>query len=108
MQVVLVHLGSRLPAYAAASARQVESLTGRRPLVVGAWQARRLRGDRLRRFRRAEQLTEMGLRRFWRYACERFFVLEDAMREHGLERCLHIESDNVLYADPEAYATWLA
>jgi hypothetical protein len=63
--------------------------------------------EKLRRFRAVESLTDMGLGGFWRYSAERFFALEDFMAEAGLERSLHIESDNLLYVDPGRYAEWL-
>lgn len=66
-----------------------------------------MRGEKLLRFRAVESLTGMGLGGFWRYSAERFFVLEDFMAEAGLDRCLHIESDNLLYVDPAQYMDWL-
>jgi hypothetical protein len=107
VHVVLIHLGSRSPRHLRACAAQVETITGRRPAIVGRVRTWRLRGPRLRRFRAVESLTDMGLRGFWRYSAERFFVLEDFMAEAGLERCLHIETDNLLYIDPARYADWL-
>jgi hypothetical protein len=105
--VVLIHLGSRLPPYVRAAAAQVETVSGQAPLLVGPVRGRRYRGQRIQRFRRMEQLTAMGLSGFWRHTCERFFVLEEAMRQGRLGRCLHIESDNVLYVAPQAYESWL-
>jgi hypothetical protein len=64
-------------------------------------------GEKLRRFRVVESLTDMGLGGFWRYSAERFFVLEDFMAEAELKHCLHIESDNLLCVDPARYAEWL-
>jgi hypothetical protein len=107
VQIVLIHLGSLSPRHLRACAAQVETITGRKPAIVGRMRAWRLRGPKLRRFRDVESLTELGLRGFWRYSAERFFVLEDFMAEAGLERCLHIESDNLLYVDPARYAGWL-
>ena len=78
------------------------------PIVVGPRQARRYRGSKLDAFRATEHLSQMGLAGFWRYAAERLFVLEECMRELRLERCLHIESDCLLYAPLAAYDGWLA
>jgi hypothetical protein len=108
MDVVLVHLGRPVPHYVRVCAQQVEAVAGRPPLLVGPREAARLRSAKLRRFREVERLTDMGLQSFWRYSCERFFVLEEAMRQAGLDRALHIENDNLLYAAPEELAGWMA
>lgn len=107
LDVVLIHLGGRVPGYLRTSAAQARAVSGRDPVVVGPLAGARLRGDRLTRFRRRERLSDLGLARFWRYSAERLFVLEEAMRSAGLDRCLHIESDNLLYADPATYDPWL-
>ena len=39
---------------------------------------------------------------FWRFATERFFVLEALMRKLDLETALHLESDNLVFFDLEA------
>ena len=108
MDVVLIHLGSRPPRYLRACTRQVEKVAGAPPVLVGPLRGARYRGEKLRRFRATEGLTELGLGGFWRYAAERFFVLEEHMRKTGLERCLHIESDCLLYVAPSAYEGWLS
>ena len=107
MRVVLVHLGSPLPKHARVCIRQAIAASGERPLVVGPAAARKLRSEGRARFRQVESLSGMGLKRFWRYACERFFVLEAAMRATRLERCLHIECDVLTYASPSSYEGWL-
>ncbi len=75
--------------------------------MIGPRDAARYRGPQLDRFRASEQLSSFGLGGFWRYACERFFVLEEHMRRTGLERCLHIESDVLLYLAPGDFDAWL-
>lgn len=107
MDVVLIHLGSRLPGFAKVAAAQAEAIGGHAPVVVGPVAGRRLRGERLDRFRASERLSHMGLAGFWRYSAERLFVLEEVMRARGMSRCLHIESDNLLYVAPSAYEDWL-
>jgi hypothetical protein len=87
--------------------RQIEAVWGRAPLVVGPERASSYSGSKLDRFRKIEQLSDLGLEGFWRYACERFFVLEELMAEVGLDRCIHLESDNLLYAPPAPLAPWL-
>ena len=39
-------------------------------------------------------------RGFWRFATERFFYVEELMRQMGATRSIHIESDNLIYFDP--------
>jgi hypothetical protein len=107
LDVVLIHLGSRVPGFLRTSAAQAKAVSGRDPVVVGPVHGARLRGERLDRFRSRERLSDLGLTGFWRYSAERLFVLEEAMRERGLDRCLHIESDNLLYVDPGSYEQWL-
>lgn len=107
MRVVLVHLGSRLPKHARTCIRQVIAVSGERPVVVGPGAARKLSSEGRATFRQVESLSGMGLKRFWRYACERFFVLEAAMRATGLERCIHIECDVLAYVSPTSYQGWL-
>src|SRR4051812_19047866 len=107
MDVVVIHLGSRPPAFVRVCAAQVERVAGRAPLVVGPVRGARLRGPKLDHFRVRERLSDMGLRGFWRYSAERLFVLEEAMRRAGVRRCLHIESDNLLYVPPACYEQWL-
>jgi hypothetical protein len=58
-----------------------------------------LDGPKLRTFRRRERLSQMGPRGFWRYAAERLFVLEEYMRRAGMPRCLHVESDNLVFPE---------
>ena len=41
-------------------------------------------------------------RGFWRFATERFFVLEELMAQHGLPALLHLESDNLIFFDVQA------
>jgi hypothetical protein len=107
VRVILIHMGGRRPpAYLRVCARQVERVTGSPPIVIGPWRARGHRSAGRRSFRRAESLSEMGLHGFWRFACERFFVLEEVMRKAGLPNCLHMESDNLMFVDPADYEDW--
>ena len=105
--VVLVHLGSRAPRFLNVSVEQVRAVSGHRPVVIGPGMGAGYRGEKLDRFRASEQLSRLGLGLFWRYACERFFVLEEYMRRAGLARCLHIESDVLIYVAPREYDAWL-
>ncbi len=106
LPVVLIHLGSRYPPHLRACAAQVRAASGYDPLVVGHRMAERYDGESLRRFRAVEGLSGLG-DRFWRYACERFFVLEEVMARRGIDRCIHIESDVLMYQGPAQLAGWL-
>jgi hypothetical protein len=89
-------------------AAQVEAVLGKAPLLIGPSHARRLSGPKLNRFRSTERLSDMGLRGFWRFAAERFFVLEEAMREASVSRCLHLENDNLLYPPAAKAVDWIS
>jgi hypothetical protein len=107
VEVVLIHVGGRPPRFLRDAVRQIQHVAGTPPIVIGPRAAARFAGPRLQCFRASERLTQMGLAGFWRFACERFFVLEDAMRARGIDRCLHLESDNLLYVDPATLEPWL-
>jgi hypothetical protein len=107
MDVVLIHLGGRTPRYFRVAAEQVRFITGREPVSVRARRAGRYAGERLARFRESERLSPLGQKGLWRYACERFFVLEELMQAQRIDRCLHIESDNLLYVAPTEFEDWL-
>jgi hypothetical protein len=107
LPIVLVHLGWPVPGHLGACVAQIRRVAGEEPAIVGPREGAALRSTALVRFRRKEQLSHLGMGGFWRYAAERFLVLEAFMREHGLERCLHLESDNLLYVDPHKLAPWL-
>lgn len=49
---------------------------------------------------RAAATTDRAFRfGFWTYVIERFFLVETAMEALGLSNVIHLESDNLLYAD---------
>ena len=107
LPVVLIHLGSRPPRFIETCVKQVASVSGYNPTVVGPRTGARYRNTKLDRFRSSERLSKLGLRGFWRYTCERLFVLEEHMLGLGVDRCLHIESDVLLYMPPAEYDEWL-
>ena len=39
---------------------------------------------------------------FWTYVIERFFVLEEYLQHMGLSRALHLEGDNLIFAEAES------
>ena len=46
-------------------------------------------------------LKKTRLQKFWRVTMERFFILEEVMRDYGLSRVLHLENDNLIYFNIE-------
>jgi hypothetical protein len=107
LPIVLVHLGWPVPGHLGACAAQIRRISGEPPTIIGPREGAALRSPALTRFRRKEQLSHLGMGGFWRYAAERFLVLEAFMRKEGLDRCLHLESDNLLYVTPRELAPWL-
>ena len=107
LPVIIIHLGSPVPSFVRTSVAQVRRVSDEAPILIGPVRGARLSSASLDRFRRIERLSSMGLTGFWRYACERFFVLEEAMRRARIDRCLHIESDNLLYVAPSELDAWL-
>ena len=95
--VIFVQLGRQVPPYLGVAMAQCRSVDGGlRPLLVGPHDGAQSRGPKLDAFRQGEHLSEQGPRGFWRYAAERLFVLEVFMERNGIDRCLHIESDNLI------------
>lgn len=115
--IVFVHLGDALPAYlddalaqarlfnacdivlvanaAAVLASPPDPILGIRVLRVEDMPV----SPDLARFR-AVATTDRSFRfGFWTYVIERFFLIETAMESLGLTNVIHLESDNLLYAD---------
>jgi hypothetical protein len=107
MEIVVIQLGWPVPDHVAACVGQIRTVAGRDPLIADPRRGASYRSPDLKRFRRVEQLSHLGLNGFWRYSCERFFVLEALMREEGIESCMHVESDNLIYVPPADYEPWL-
>lgn len=53
-----------------------------------------------RRYMRDVRRRLGKMRGFWRFATERFFIIEEFMIEHGYASALHVESDNLIFFDP--------
>ena len=41
--------------------------------------------------------NNMSMNGFWKYATERFFIVEECMRKYNLENIIHLEIDNLIY-----------
>lgn len=50
-------------------------------------------------FEKVTKLDPAWRNGFWKATTERLFILEEWMRLMGIEECLHMEYDNMLYAD---------
>jgi hypothetical protein len=44
-----------------------------------------------------QRYTNTSLNQFWKYAMERFFYVEECMKEHNISNVFHLEFDNMLY-----------
>jgi hypothetical protein len=118
--VILVHLGSDWVEYVDDCIVQVKLFNPNIPLWVCASKQHRTktRNDFLngsfvhwvdceeleptsyhRRFIKRSKLDGKWRGGFWRLASERFFIIDELMKLHGLTDCVHIENDNLLFAD---------
>jgi hypothetical protein len=54
-------------------------------------------------FNNTTQLNKSFRGGFWKFATERFFLLERVMEVYKLENVFHLENDNLIYCDVENY-----
>lgn len=122
MLIVFVHLGDVPAPHLVQSARQAMRVAPTSRVVavlssntvmadqLAAIGARIVKTTELRPTYAHDVFTDNVRRRlgkkrgFWRYASERFFVLEEAMDALGAESALHLESDNLIFFDPDTAA----
>ena len=114
--LVLVHLGKDLPEHMLDCAEQALDVDPRlvlwilastrhhEHLTTALRQRARLvatesleAGAEHRRFSRETKLDGRRRGGFWRFATERFFVIEEWMRAYGIPSCFHCENDVLLY-----------
>ena len=112
--IVLVHLGDSLPAYLNDCIAQLALHTSMPVHVVVptalaqgvAAPAMALAvetlgaGAKRAAFEQGTTLDKGFRGGFWKFASERFFVLEQAMEALGLDELIHLENDVLLYTDP--------
>lgn len=121
--IVFVHLGSSIPIHLRAAIGQARLFT-RHPIYLIA-NRRALRWFRSgvdhvpvaaedlamppshEKFRKITKEAKRG-DFLWTRATERFFYIAALVQELGLENVIHLESDNMLYADHDALASKLA
>lgn len=121
--IVFVHLGRMLPSYYREAIAQAHLFNPHTPIYLiihsrAAAQIHRKKlipsytnlviaqtlpiSDKHKRFAYLQNfLPGGGLQKFWRYSMERFFVLEEFLEKYGIEEVLHLEGDNLLYAELE-------
>ena len=112
MDIILVHLGGKYPAYMQSCIKQIRKYTKDRIIVV-------VDSDQIVHFGSGEDIVvvqkntlpanEEWVRfkktnhfdqfcdSFWRYACERFYAIEAAMEMFFIDKALHLENDNLIY-----------
>ena len=109
--IVFIHIGGAPPDYAAVAVRQARLWNPAAPIfflssVVAEYGAGEQwltladipKGATRKRFEATTELDATWRGGFWRVTTERLFILEDWMRSAGVEECLHVENDNMLYA----------
>jgi len=115
MDIVLIHLGDAVLPHMLSCIKQIRAVTQSRIVLAlsnpcmyhfapadnivvvsvldvkktGTW----AEFERLDFFERSGDL--------WEYSCERLFILEWIMELLGLDEVLHIENDNLIYAEPD-------
>lgn len=116
MDLILVHIGDKLPPYIgdcisqakkvsdceiilAASSGIADLPAGVNVLPIGSIP----KTENMILFERCPYFSEWKSNTdiFWKYACERLFVVEGVMRALGIKEALHIENDNLIYGQPD-------
>ncbi len=115
--IVFVHIGKEIPEYLETAIEQARLFNDAEIILVGNEGAIKARPslakhltvcvscESLHKSKEHEELIQTAkLDRdfregFWFCAVERFFYLQDLINQHKLEHVIHLESDNMLYAD---------
>ena len=115
MDIILVHLGGDVPDYYWECVRQIRRFTQDRVVAVvedestfqhaptdNVMIVRRKALPETKNWGRFKKLDFFGSSKdLWQYSCERLFVIESVMGLLNITKpCLHIEYDNLIYADP--------
>jgi len=106
MDIILVHLGSALPEYMGVCQRQAEIFSKDKVHCLHGYNEHAFtfvgeEKDLILEFLRSEFLKEFGLDKFWVYAALRLYAVLAYMKEKNISKALHIENDNLIYADPD-------
>jgi hypothetical protein len=117
--IVFIHIGSVPPDYARIAVEQARCWNPESPVIFlasvipeGGYGAKEewisiadipLTPEHTR-FQETTLLDTTFRNGFWRYTTERLFVLDDWLRWKGVQECLHMEYDNMLYRSVEELA----
>lgn len=123
MDIILVHLGVSTPSYFVTCIEQIRKFTNDRIIIVLSNMSNNYfsvpdenlkeiyivsvdhmeASDNWKKFKELNYFNagQYGNLVLWNYACERLFVLEMVMKYMGIDRVLHIENDNLIYASPD-------
>ncbi len=116
--IVFVHIGIELPDYLSIAVEQARLFNQNTPIYIignkSAFQKFRFTFDENVYYVFCEDLTTSDSHQtfialsnlnkevfqgFWRFTSERFFYLEEFVREYNLENVFHLENDIMLYVD---------
>jgi|GEM_PF-358269 len=108
--IVFVHLGPNLPHYQQTALAQARLFNPTCPIYLVAESAALenfytatitcIATETLARSGSHTEFLKMSQRSgFWNYVIERFFYLEEVMRQYALDRVFHLENDVMLYRD---------
>ncbi len=116
MDIILTHLGSRVPEYMVDCVRQIRRFVNGRIILYAPDHNGRPLGtlsnevyfikdipltNNWKKFIDPECMQAIGTEGFWRVTCERLFAVEAIMKDHLIEKALHLENDNLIYAKPD-------
>lgn len=114
MDIILVHIGPQIPPYLFYCIKQIRNvcdnriilcLSERQEFALTSDNTITIYLDSIPKCKTWKEFNpdffkDMGLP-LWRYACERFFAIESVMEHLGIDKALHIENDNLIYAKPD-------
>jgi hypothetical protein len=109
---VLVHIGDKFPSYMNTCVKQIRlwNPTAKIYCILSDCHKGKLNlqdcsfvsiGNIAVSPKRAAFNHRSALEGFWKFTTERFFVLEDFMRQYNYEQCFHLENDNLIYFNME-------
>ncbi len=112
--IVFVHIGPTIPSYAIDAVKQAHLFNPMIPIyLVGDKRALQLipeipaicvEAESLPKEKNHELFIRVcGNHGFWRYTTERFFYLYELMKKYQLTDVVHLENDNMLYANLEEF-----
>lgn len=116
MDIVLVHLGEEIPQYLHTCIEQIRRFTDKRIILALSHPNKVFSSyknitvypvdqqEKTGNWKRYNTINFFKTDRHWglfKYACERFFIIEAIMRQLKIESVFHIENDNLIYAAPD-------